>query len=88
VRAAGKTARLAARSVSAAAFWNGDGYIYDPIHGGVRQHVATVEKVVAETSALGFALVECVGSTYPSKSIHFAEPWYYYVFRKPSPRAS
>ena len=87
MRAVGQSARLSARSIMTEAFWSGDGYVYDPIHGGVMQHAATAERVVAETSAIGFALVERIGGNYPSKSIHFAEAWYYYVFRKPAQRA-
>ncbi len=83
LRAGTLTARLALRNVHSASFWAGEGYILDPVHGGLKTHVGTPEKVIAETSSEGFAFVEDVGGNHPAKSGGLTEPWYYYVFRKP-----
>ena len=64
------------------AFWRGDGYIVDPVHGGLLTHVSTPEHVTSELTRCEFNLVTIVGSDYPRRNLRYATPWYYYVFVK------
>lgn len=66
------------------AFWRGEGYLFDPAHGGLRTHCWVPDRVVAEVSQFGFRLQMLAGDDYPRKSGSFTTDWYYYVFQKPS----
>ena len=77
-----KTAQLTTRSVFKAFFWRGEGYVFDPVHGGVWTHTSTPEFVVAELASLGFENIGIVGGHHPQRTINLATPWYYYAFKK------
>jgi SAM-dependent methyltransferase len=70
------------------AFWSGDGYMLDPVHGGLLTHYAVPERVIAELEQHGFRIVRFVGNDYPRRSRAFVTGWYYYVFQKAEPSAS
>jgi ubiquinone/menaquinone biosynthesis C-methylase UbiE len=64
------------------AFWNGDGYMVDPAHGGVLTHYAVPKRVIAELEQQGFQFLRLAGDDYPRRSRAYVTDWYYYVFRK------
>jgi SAM-dependent methyltransferase len=70
----------AARRLPARAFWEGQGYLIDPAHGGLRTHLASPEKVVNELGGFGFRLLRVLGDDYPQVSRRYITDWYYYVF--------
>jgi SAM-dependent methyltransferase len=70
------------------AFWNGDGYMLDPVHGGLLTHYAVPEQVVAELEQHGFHLLRVAGNDYPRPSRAYVTDWYYYVFQKTEHSAS
>lgn len=75
------TLRLS-RRVPRRAFWDGDGYMVDPAHGGVLTHYAVPERVIAELELQGFQFLRVSGDDYPRRSRAYVTDWYYYVFRK------
>ncbi len=72
----------AARRLPTRAFWQGQGYLVDPAHGGLRTHLAVPEKVAHELEGLGFHLLRVLGDDYPRVSRRYVTDWYYYVFLK------
>jgi SAM-dependent methyltransferase len=64
------------------AFWRGDGYWMDPVHGGLMTHGAAPEEVTRELSRFGFRLLRVLGNDYPRLSRAYITDWYYYVFSK------
>jgi SAM-dependent methyltransferase len=70
----------AARRLPTRAFWQGQGYLVDPAHGGLRTHLAVPEKVAHELEGLGFHLLRVLGDDYPRVSRRYVTDWYYYVF--------
>jgi len=72
----------AARRLRTRAFWQGQGYLSDPAHGGLRTHLASPETVVHEVGVFGFRLLRVQGDDYPKVSRRYVTDWYYYVFSK------
>lgn len=64
------------------AFWSGDGYMFDPAHGGLLSHYAVPERVIAEVEQQGFQILRIEGDDFPRRSRAYVTDWYYYVFRK------
>lgn len=64
------------------AFWRGEGYWLDPVHGGLWTHLAVPTKVSHEVDRFGFRLLRLLGEDYPLASRLYVTPWYYYVFSK------
>jgi SAM-dependent methyltransferase len=85
LRAGGKTLQLTATMLRSAAFWAGEGYVLDPVHGGLKTYVTNVRRCVGEAAAHGFDLVEWLGGNEPASGGPFTQPWYYYVLRRPDP---
>jgi SAM-dependent methyltransferase len=70
------------RRIPRHAFWSGDGYMFDPAHGGLLTHYAVPERVVAELEEQRFRFVQFTGDDYPRQSWAYVTDWYYYVFQK------
>lgn len=84
VRSAAMTARSVATALPSRSFWGGDGFVIDPVHGGLKTHVAVQARVVAELAEHGFEFRESVSSEYSQSGGHYTAPWFYYAFvRKP-----
>lgn len=60
----------------------GEGYVMDPVHGGLVTHLASRRKVVEELTTRGFEHVETLPSTYPRRRPGLVVIWYYYAFRR------
>lgn len=72
----------AARRLLTQAFWQGDGYWFDPAHGGLITHVAVPDRVNREVAGFGFRPLRVLGDDYPHTSHLYVTRWYYYVFSK------
>jgi ubiquinone/menaquinone biosynthesis C-methylase UbiE len=70
------------RRVFTNAFWRGEGYWMDPVHGGLETHGAAPEEVTRELGRFGFRLLRALGDDYPQASRLYITDWYYYVFSK------
>jgi SAM-dependent methyltransferase len=62
--------------------FRGDGYVVDPVHGGLVTHVATPRRVTQELIAHAFEHLETLPSTYPRRRPNLMAIWYYYAFRR------
>jgi ubiquinone/menaquinone biosynthesis C-methylase UbiE len=71
-----------ARRLPTPAFWRGEGYWMDPVHGGLKTHAAVPERVAEELGRFGFRSLRVLGDDYPRPSHPYVTDWYYYVFSK------
>jgi ubiquinone/menaquinone biosynthesis C-methylase UbiE len=78
-----RTPKLVWRRTRCSTFWNGHGYVLDPVRGGLTGYEATPVHLAAELGAAGFTLAETVPSTYPRTRSRLCVPWYYYAFLAP-----
>jgi ubiquinone/menaquinone biosynthesis C-methylase UbiE len=70
------------RRVPKAPFWRGEGYLFDPAHGGLMTHCWTPPRVREELTRFNFRQKLLLGDDYPRRSHEFVTDWYYYVFTK------
>ena len=84
LRAAAESAGRMLRRVPKLAFWRGEGYLFDPAHGGWMTHCWTPARVREELARFDFRQVAVLGDDYPRRSREFVTDWYYYVFAKES----
>lgn len=75
------TARRAARLVPSAPFRQQEGWVLDPVKGGLQTHMATPARVEAELNANGFELLECQNADQPARPHALRTPWWYYACR-------
>lgn len=86
-----KEAYLAARRLLNAIrgpLWRGEGYVLDPVHGGLVTHLASRRAVRRELAEHGFTHLETLPSLYPMRRPGLFVIWYYYAFRVGSRRSS
>jgi len=79
--------RVLAR-VPSRAFWRGEGYLLDSVHGGLLTHCWVPAKVVGELQKQQFRLLRVLGDDYPHVSREYVTDWYYYVFLRSNPVAN
>jgi len=72
----------AARRLPTQAFWRGEGYWFDPAHGGLKTHGAVPDMVIRDAASGGFHCLRIQGDDYPRASHPYVTDWYYYVFSK------
>ena len=77
-----KSVQILIRTLWGGAFLAGRGYIFDPVDGGLKLFQSTPETIAPEVSAAGFAIMETVGSRWPSVKARLLTPWYYYACQK------
>ncbi len=70
------------RTVRSGVFLRGEGYTFEPAHGGLRAHYATQEKVKSELLRAGFRVIEILPYGYPQVSSRYNTPWYHYACAK------
>ena len=63
-------------------FWHGDGFFFDPVHGGLHTRATTPRRVMAEMESFKFDSIDLVSSEFPEETSTLTTGWYYYVFRK------
>lgn len=84
LRAAAETGGRMLRRVPRPAFWRGEGYLFDPAHGGWMAHCWTPGRVRRELARFEFRQLALLGDDYPRRSGKLVTDWYYYVFSKDS----
>lgn len=73
---------LVVRQLGRQAFYRGEGYIVDPVHGGHFMHVTTPELAHEELRRHGFDVVETLDAVSQGASSQWTAPGYYFVARK------
>lgn len=81
-RSAFKSVSLSVRMLSSRAFWNQEGYIQDPVHGGMDHYVSTPKTMVPQLKEAGFNVLEIENGHYPVVRNPYLAPWHYYACRK------
>jgi hypothetical protein len=72
----------AVRRIPTRAFWHGEGYLFDPAHGGLMTHCWIPDRVINELERYGFQCQKVLGNDYPAVNGEYSTDWYYYVFSK------
>ena len=83
VRSVFKSASVAIRTLRSDAFKAGEGFILDPVHGGMRHYVSTPDTIRPQIDSVGLQLLDTVGGHYPKVRSAALTPWYYYACVKP-----
>lgn len=72
----------AARRLRTRMFWLGEGYLFDPSHGGLWTHLAKPDRVIAELNKFQFTFLQILPEDHPRTSRGWSTRWYYYAFSK------
>jgi ubiquinone/menaquinone biosynthesis C-methylase UbiE len=82
VRSIGKSASLCFRNITRLSWWKGEGYIHDPVHGGMDHYVSTPRTMIPQLNKAGLEVLETVGGHYPRVKSIYLTPWTYYACRR------
>ena len=82
MRSFGKSILLITKQIRRKSFYSGDGYLYDPVHGGLMTHASIPKIIECELAENGFELIETISANYPTRSGVYTSPWFYYVAKK------
>lgn len=77
-----KSLQLSTRAFLQPAFRSGEGFTFDPVHGGMKHYVSIPATMRPQLETHGFEVVEVVGGPYTSVKSQYFRPWHYYVCRK------
>jgi hypothetical protein len=66
-------------------FSAGQGYIHDPVHGGMDHYVSTPETMAPQLRQAGLDILEQVAGPSPDVRSPYFVPWHYYACRKVHP---
>ena len=67
------------RLIRAGVLIRGEGYVFEPVDGGLLTHYGTPECIRAELARFGLPVVEVLPYGFPSTGTRFNTPWYHYV---------
>lgn len=81
-RSAFKSFQLSTRAVLRPVFKSGEGFIIDPVHGGMQHYVSIPATMRPQLESHGFEVIEVVGGPDPSVKSEYFTPWHYYACRK------
>lgn len=82
LRAVGKSIQLISRALCGGLLVRGEGYIRDPVHGGMDHYVSTPQAMAPQLLQAGFVVVERVAGPLPEVRSNWFTPWHYYACRK------
>jgi len=85
LRAAWRSAGRILTRMPSRAFRRGEGYLFDPAHGGLLTHYWVPNRVVSELQRYGCRPRRVLGDDYPEASGEYTTDWYYYVFSQSNP---
>jgi SAM-dependent methyltransferase len=80
------SARRVVQRVPNRAFWDGQGYLLDSAHGGLRTHYWVPSRCIAELANYGFRVLEVQGDDRSRREHPWFTDWYYYAFAAPLTR--
>jgi len=83
LRALGKSAAIAGRTLRSGAYARGEGYIQDPVHGGgIRTYVSTPAAFRPQLALAGLRIIEIVRGPETDVRSDALTSWHYYACRK------
>ena len=71
------------KRVPSRVFWRGEGYLVDPVHGGLLTHYWIPGRAVSDLCGMRLRAERVAGNDYPHSPHAYVTDWYYYVFSKP-----
>jgi ubiquinone/menaquinone biosynthesis C-methylase UbiE len=77
---AARSMRQVVRVVRWSAFWRGEGYLMESLHGGMPIWYSTPRRVAEEARRAGFELKQVRPRGYPRHELRWETMWFYYVF--------
>jgi SAM-dependent methyltransferase len=81
-RAAVRSIPRTLRRIKTRTFWTGEGYEFDPAHGGLWTHYSVPKRVIAELNTFRFKLLQLLPEDYPRTGSIWETRWFYYAFQK------
>jgi ubiquinone/menaquinone biosynthesis C-methylase UbiE len=72
----------ALRRIRTRTFWRGEGYLFDPSHGGLMTHCGVPTFVLVELNQHRFKFLQQLPEDYPQPGRQWRTRWYYYAFSK------
>jgi SAM-dependent methyltransferase len=72
----------ALRRIRTRTFWSGEGYSFNPLHGGLWLHGSVPKYVIAELNKSNFKLLRLLPEDHPRNGHSWRTRWYYYAFSK------
>lgn len=82
LRSVGKSLAIALRTLRSGTFSRGEGYVIDPVHGGIHTYVSTPATVQPQVARAGLKLLEVVRGPEPTLPADFTTSWHYYACAK------
>ncbi len=82
LRAGVQSIPRAVRRLKTNTYWRGEGYQFDPAHGGLWTHQAAPCHVIAELTGAQFRVLQTLPEDYPRSPRSWRTRWYYYAFGK------
>jgi SAM-dependent methyltransferase len=82
LRAAVPSIPRALRRIKTRTFWSGEGYLFDPTHGGLWAHCAVPKHVIAELNKFQFKFLQLLPEDHPRTGTTWRTRWYYYAFSR------
>lgn len=82
IRAFFKSFAVAKRTLGSGVFAAAQGYIHDPVHGGLHTYTSTPLTMVPQLRDAGFEVMEIVGGHYPVVNSLYFTNWHYYACQK------
>jgi len=79
-RAGVQSVPRALRRIRTRTFWLGEGYLFDPSHGGLWTHCAVPKRVVGDLHKFQFKFLQFLPEDHPHTNRSWRTRWYYYVF--------
>jgi len=72
----------ALRRIRTRAFWLGEGYLFDPSHGGLWTHCVVPDRVITELDKYQFKPLQILPEDHPRTGRIWRTRWYYYAFSR------
>jgi SAM-dependent methyltransferase len=77
-----KSLQMSAKALVGKPFYAGQGYVLDPVHGGMHHYVSAPSTMTPQLKTVGLEVVDVIGRHYPDVQSLYLTPWHYYACRK------
>jgi SAM-dependent methyltransferase len=78
-RAGVRTLRTATRGIRSGMYRSGEGYVRDPVHGGLWMYASTPQTLDPQLSAAGLKIVDVLSAGMPDAKPTWLTRWFYYA---------
>ena len=78
-RAGVRSVQATTRTIRTGAYRAGEGYVRDPVHGGLWTYTSTPQTLAPQLSVAGLELVDVLSAGMPEPKPAWLTPWFYYA---------